>query len=184
MANELRTERLLLRRWKRSDREPFASLNADPRVMEHFPGCLSEVQSRALILGFEEHFDEHGFGLWAVEVPGVADCIGFTGLKVVGFEARFTPAVEIAWRLAAAHWGRGYASEAARAVLEFAFGPLGLDQVVSFTVPANVRSIAVMERLGMQRDGGGTFEHPALPVGHPLRPHVLYRIARDARRAR
>lgn len=184
MANELRTERLLLRRWKRSDREPFAALNADPRVMEHFPGCLSEVQSRALILGFEEHFDEHGFGLWAVEVPGVADCIGFTGLKVVGFEARFTPAVEIAWRLAAAHWGRGYASEAARAVLDLAFGPLGLDQVVSFTVPANVRSIAVMERLGMQRDGGGTFEHPALPVGHPLRPHVLYRIARDARAAR
>ena len=178
---ELRTERLLLRRWRRGDREPFAALNADPRVMEHFPGCLSQVQSRALIQGFEEHFDAHGFGLWALELPGVADCIGFTGLKVVGFEARFTPAVEVAWRLAAEHWGRGYASEAARAALAHAFGPLGLDEVVSFSVPANSRSIAVMQRLGMRRDPGGTFEHPSLPVGHPLRPHVLYRLARGDR---
>lgn len=178
-GNELVTERLLLRRWRRSDREPFAALNADPRVMEHFPGGLSEVQSRDLIRRIEEHFDTYGFGFWAVEVPGVADCIGFTGLKRVTFDAHFTPAVEVAWRLAAEHWGRGYATEAARAAVGHAFGPLDLDEVVSFTVPANTRSRAVMERLGMRHDAGGTFEHPALPVGHPLREHVLYRLARE-----
>jgi ribosomal-protein-alanine N-acetyltransferase len=172
---ELTTSRLRLRRWRRDDRDAFAALNGDPRVMEHFPGCLSPVQSRDLMRRLDEHFDRHGFGLWAVEVPGVAEPIGFTGLRRVDFEAHFTPAVEVAWRLAFEHWGRGYATEAARAALDFAFGGLGLEEVVSFSVPANARSLAVMARLGMRRDPDGDFDHPALPAGHPLRRHVLFR---------
>lgn len=172
---ELSTARLRLRRWRRSDREAFAALNADPRVMEHFPGCLSAVQSRDLMRRLEGHFEAHGFGLWALERLEVPGLIGFTGLSMPEFEAAFTPCVEVAWRLACEHWGRGYASEAARAALDFAFGELGLNEVVSFSVPANLRSLAVMERLGMRLDDRRGFEHPALPVGHPLRRHLLYR---------
>jgi RimJ/RimL family protein N-acetyltransferase len=175
---ELATERLLLRRWRKDDREAFAALNADARVMEHFPGCLSSVQSRDRMRRIEEHFELHGFGLWALERRDVAGAIGFTGLSVPDFEAEFTPCVEIGWRLAFEHWGRGYAGEAARAAVDFAFGELGLQELVSFTVPANARSLAVMRRLGMRLDDPRGFEHPALPPGHPLRRHLLYRLAR------
>ena len=170
------TERLVLRPWRPADRAPFAALNADPAVMEHFPAPLTREESDAMIARAEAHLDQHGFGPWAVEVRGGAPVIGFVGLVVPRFTAHFTPCVEIGWRLARAHWGHGYATEAARAALAFGFGTVGLAEIVSFTVPANVRSIAVMERLGMTRDPAGDFEHPNLPEGHPLRRHVLYRI--------
>jgi RimJ/RimL family protein N-acetyltransferase len=172
------TARLRLRPWRDGDLPAFAAPNADPRVMEHFPGTLSRAESDALVARNRDHFAAHGFGLWAVEVPGRAPFIGFVGLAVPRFEGPFTPCVEVGWRLAAEHWGQGYATEAASAVLAHAFGPLGLAEVVSFTAPANRRSRRVMERLGMTRLPAGDFEHPGLPEGHPLRPHVLYRLSR------
>jgi ribosomal-protein-alanine N-acetyltransferase len=175
---ELRTERLLLRPWRPTDRAPFAALNADPVVREFLPGLLARAESDAAVDRIEAHFAEHGFGLWAVEVPGETDFAGFIGLSVPKFEAHFTPCVEIGWRLAAEHWGRGYASEGARACLAFGFDQLGLPEILAFTVPGNARSRRVMERLGMTRDAAGDFEHPSLPVGHALRRHVLYRIQR------
>jgi RimJ/RimL family protein N-acetyltransferase len=127
----------------------------------------------------DAHFDRRGFGLWAVELLETRELGGFVGLSVPSFDAPFTPCVEIGWRLARLCWGRGYATEAARAALSFGFERLGLEQIVSFTVPANLRSRRVMERLGMHRDAAADFEHPGLPPGHPLRPHVLYRLDRE-----
>ena len=170
------TERLLLRRWTPADREPFAALNADPAVAEFLPGPLTRAESDALLERIEADFEAHGFGLWAVEVRASAALAGFVGLSLPHFEAAFTPCVEIGWRLAREHWGQGYATEAARAALDHGFGELGLREVVSFTVPANLRSIAVMQRLGMRRDPADDFDHPKLPAGHPLRRHVLYRL--------
>lgn len=167
----------MLRRWREDDKEPFAALNADPVVMEHFPATLSREDSDALAERIEAGFDEHGFGLWAVEADG--EFIGFTGLSVPRFTAPFTPCVEIGWRLARSAWGRGYATEAARASLEDGFGRAGLTEVISFTAVQNVRSQAVMRRLGMTHDPADDFDHPALPAGHPLRRHVLYRIRRQ-----
>lgn len=177
---ELRTARLLLRRWRDEDRAPFAALNADPLVTEFLPGPLSRADSDALVDRIEGHFAQHGFGLWAIEVPDAIPFAGFVGLAVPAFEAAFTPCVEVGWRLAAACWGRGYATEGARAALAFGFARLGLAEIVSFTVPANVRSRRVMERLGMTHDPADDFDHPALPDGHPLRRHVLYRVTRGA----
>jgi RimJ/RimL family protein N-acetyltransferase len=146
--------------------------------MEFFPNTLNRNESDAMVVRIQDHFARHGFGLWAVEVPGVADFIGFVGLSVPQFEAPFTPCVEIGWRLAFEHWGKGYATEAARAALDFGFQHLSLKEVVSFTVPANRRSRAVMERIGMTRNPLEDFDHPSLPEGHPLRRHVLYRALR------
>ena len=123
---------------------------------------------------------EHGFGLWAVEAVDVADFVGFVGFSIPGFQAHFTPCVEIGWRLAFEHWGRGYATEAARAAVDCGFRRFGLEEIVSFTVRANWRSGRVMERLGMTRSAADDFEHPRLLPGHPLRPHVLYRLKRPA----
>jgi len=176
LPREIRTARLHLRRWRPGDREPFAALNADPRVMEHFPSTLTRTQSDALAARIEAHFDRHGFGLWAVEIPGVAPFAGFVGLSVPGFESPFTPCVEIGWRLAAQHWRRGYATEGARAVLATAGeGPLP-GPIVSFTVAGNLPSRRVMEKIGLVHDTAGDFDHPALPEGHRLRRHVLYRM--------
>jgi ribosomal-protein-alanine N-acetyltransferase len=172
----LRTERLLLREWRAEDREPFAALNADPRVMQYLPAMLPRAQSDALARRSEQHFATHGFGPWAVEVPGVAPFIGFVGLVVPAFEAHFTPCVEIGWRLAAEHWGQGYATEAALASADYAFSALGLHELVSFTTPGNERSQAVMRRIGMTHDEADDFDHPRLPQGHRLRRHVLYRL--------
>lgn len=174
----LRTPRLRLRPWHDEDLSPFAALNADPRVMEHFAGTLDCGASDALAAGIRENLGQDGFGLWAIEVPQEAPFIGFVGLCAPNFDAPFTPAIEIGWRLAFAHWGQGYATEAARAVVAHAFGPLGLNELVSFTVPANTRSRAVMERLGMTHSPADDFDHPKLPEGHPLRRHVLYRLSR------
>ncbi len=176
---QLSTKRLLLRSWRDADLPAFAELNADPRVMEFFPALLTRAESDARVEKIREHFDRHGFGLWAVEVVGVAEFIGFVGLAVPAFEAQFTPCVEIGWRLAFAHWGRGYATEAAGAALDFVFQQLALDEVVSFTVPANVRSRKVMGRLGMTHSRDEDFDHPKLPAGHALSRHVLYRLPRS-----
>jgi RimJ/RimL family protein N-acetyltransferase len=174
---KLRTDRLRLRRWLPGDRAPFAALNADPRVTEHLPKGLSREESDSLAARIEAHFDRHGFGLWAVEICGAAPFAGFLGLSVPAFEAHFTPCVEIGWRLGAEHWGYGYATEGGRAALAFGFEALGLQEVVSFTVPANARSRRVMERIGMTCVPADDFDHPLLPAGHPLRRHVLYRVA-------
>jgi RimJ/RimL family protein N-acetyltransferase len=173
---QLATERLLLRAWRSEDLEPFAALNADPRVMEFFPSVLPCGESDALADRIARHIDERGWGLWAVEISGVAPFAGYVGLAVPRFDAHFTPCVEIGWRLAHEHWGHGYAIEGARAALAFGFTALNLDKIVSFTVPANLRSRRVMERLGMTRAEADDFDHPGLPVEHPLRRHVLYRI--------
>jgi ribosomal-protein-alanine N-acetyltransferase len=181
---EIRTARLLLRRWRSGDFDAFAALNADPRVMEHFPAPLSRSESDAAAARIAAHFDEHGFGLWAVEVVGGTGApvamIGFAGLARPRFELPTAagPCVEVGYRLAAEHWGHGYATEAARASLRFGFDELGLPEIVAFTVPANLRSRRVMERLGMHRDPADDFEHPLLPPGHPLRRHVLYRVSK------
>ena len=143
--------------------------------MEFFPNPLTRAESDGLVARIEAGFEAHGFGLWAVEVRGTGEFVGVAGLNRVGFAARFTPAVEVGWRLARAAWGNGYATEAGRAALSFGFERVGLTEIVSFTTVANRRSRAVMERLGMTRDPAEDFEHPSLPPGHSQRRHVLYR---------
>src|SRR5262249_6391839 len=160
---ELSTERLLLRRWRDRDREQFAALNADPVVMEHYPSLLTRAESDAAVDRIEASFDRRGFGNWAVEVPGVADFVGYIGLSVPAYDAPFMPAVEIGWRLDRRHWGRGYATEGARAALEFGFSKIGLHEIVSFTVPANVRSWRGLGGLGGTRVRSRGLRHPPLP---------------------
>ena len=169
----------MLRRWRDADRAPFAALNADPRVSEFLSKSLSAEESDALAERIEAHFEKHGYGLWAVEVPGVASLAGFLGLAVPRFEAHFTPCVEVGWRLAPAYWGRGYASEGARAAVAFGFETLDLEEIVSLTATGNLRSRRVMERIGMTRDPQDDFDHPMFPEGHRLRSHVLYRMKLD-----
>ncbi len=176
----LQTERLILRPWRESDRAPWRALNADPEVMAHFPAPLTAAESDHWFEVNRDRVDEHGWGLWAVEVAGGAPFIGFVGLAVPGFEASFTPCVEVGWRLAHDHWGRGYAPEAARAALAHGFGELGFDEIVSFTAVGNTRSRRVMEKLGMVK--AFEFDHPTLP-DHPLERHVLYGLGRDRAQA-
>jgi len=183
MVEALRTDRLLLRRWTAADREPFARMNADPRVMAHFSAALTREESDALADRIDAHFARRGFGAWAVEIPEVAPFAGFIGLAVPDFDAPFMPSVEIGWRLAAEYWGNGYATEGARAALAFGFDTLGLAEIVSFTTPDNLQSRRVMERIGMMRDPADDFDHPNLPAGHPLRRHVLYRITKEGGKA-
>ena len=165
-----------LRRWRPEDLEPFAALNADPEVMEHFPSTLSREQTSETMARIAKHYDRHGYGVWAVQVPGEAPFIGYIGLAVPSFQASFTPCVEILWRLARPWWGQGFATEGARATLACGFERLGLSEIVSFTVPANTRSRRVMEKVGMRYTED--FEHPRIEPGHPLRRHMLYRLAR------
>ncbi|MCM5679541.1 GNAT family N-acetyltransferase [Schlegelella sp. S2-27] len=179
---EFTTGRLRLRRWQDEDRAAFAALNADPHVMAFFPSTLSREQSDAVVDRLQAHFARHGWGFWAAELKATAQFIGFVGLNVPAAQLPCSPCVEIGWRLARAHWGQGYATEAARAALRVGFDRLALDEIVSFTALANLRSQAVMERLGMRRDAQ-TFEHPAVPAGHALREHCLYRLRRGWRPA-
>ena len=172
MAIALRTSRLLLRPWRNEDIAPFGKMSADSGVMEYLPPADDGWAARA-----RAHWDVHGFGQWVVELPDEASFIGVVGLGVVGYEAPFTQAVEVAWRLARPYWGRGYATEAARAALDHGFGELGLQEIVALTVPANQRSRRVMERLGMTRRPEDDFDHPRMPEG-PLRRHVLYRLSK------
>lgn len=178
----IRTERLLLREWRESDRDAWAAMNADPEVMEYFPSTLDREAADAAFDRLGGRLAEQGWGLWAVEHDGAF--LGFTGLNPVGFDASFAPALEVGWRLARAAWGRGFATEAARAGVAYAFDVLGVDELVSLTAVGNVRSRAVMERLGMTRDPADDFDHPSVPEGSPLRRHVLYRLPRPAGEAR
>lgn len=170
--------RLCLRPFRAEDAPALAALNADPRVMRHFPAPLTRAESDTFLFRITAHHRSRGYSLWAVEDRWRGDFIGLCGLLDVAFAAEFTPAVEIGWRLHPAFWGQGLAREAAERVLAHAFGPLGIPEVVAFTVPTNVASWRLMERLGMRPDGA--FEHPRLPWGHPLRRHLLYRLRRDA----
>lgn len=178
-APVLRTSRLCLREWRADDLEPFAQLNADPCVMKHFPNVLTRDESDAHARRIMARMEILDFGFWALEHAATNQFIGFTGLSAPSFSARFTPCVEIGWRLAAEHWGQGYVTEAARACLAYAFESLQLEEVVSFTVPANVRSRAVMERLGFRHNPSDDFMHPGLPSGHPIQSQVLYRLKSD-----
>jgi RimJ/RimL family protein N-acetyltransferase len=180
----LTTARLLLREWRDEDRGPFAELNADPRVAEFLGEPMDRAVSDALIDRIVARWAADGHGLWAVERVEDGRFLGFVGLAAPSFEAAFTPCVEVGWRLAADAWGRGYATEGARAALSFGFDDLMLDEIVSFTTVANVRSRAVMERLGMTRDSADDFDHPRIAEGIPLRPHVLYRLRRADWRVR
>jgi RimJ/RimL family protein N-acetyltransferase len=175
--NELSSARLLLRRWRESDREPFAALNADPCVMEYFPARLTRADSDQLIAEIESGFDQRGYGLWALELRATGEFIGFTGLDTPSFEAHFTPAVEVGWRLARSAWGQGYATEAGLTSVGFGFEEAGLGEIVSFTSASNLRSRAVMKRIGMTHDPLDDFDHPELQEGDDLRRHVLYRMS-------
>lgn len=169
------TKRLILRPWKQTDFAPFAQMNADPKVLEHFPALLTQTQSDALANRCMSHVEKHGWGLWAVELLDNAEFIGFIGLADVSFSAAFTPATEIGWRLSHKHWGKGYATEGAQQALLYAFETLLLKEVVSFTTLCNKRSQRVMEKLGMTHNPRDDFDHPKLPKDHPLCRHVLYR---------
>jgi RimJ/RimL family protein N-acetyltransferase len=171
----LESERLLLREWRDEDREPFARMNADPRVMEFFPATLTAAETDAMLERVHAHLARHGFGWWAAELKETGAFIGFIGLAVPYFEAHFTPCVEIGWRLSPEYWGRGLATEGAQAALRYGFEQLGLREIVSFTSTQNVRSRRVMEKLGMTHDPADGFDHPRIAQGHPLRRHVLYR---------
>jgi ribosomal-protein-alanine N-acetyltransferase len=173
---ERQTERLLLRRWRDSDREPFAALNADPEVMRHFPAVMERADSDAAVDRIEAGLDRYGYGLWAVERLDTGEFIGFTGVQWIPFEAHFTPALEVGWRLSRPAWGHGYATEAAREALRVAFTEAGVPEVVSMTTTANERSRAVMRRLGMTWNPADDFDNPRIPAGHPQCRHVLYRL--------
>ena len=175
----IQTKRLVLRQWNEEDLVPFAALNAAPNVMEYFPSTLSREESDSLARRMQSKMKEKGYGMWAVAIPGIADFIGFIGLNNEDkstFPAHFTPAVEIGWRLASPFWGKGYATEGAQACLKYGFETLNLEEIVSFTAVKNVRSRAVMERIGMHHDAKDDFDHPKLPKEHKLSRHVLYRL--------
>lgn len=172
----LTTPRLLLRPWQPSDLLPFAQLNVDPEVRRYFPSTLTRQESDQSVARYSAHIDRHGFGFWAAERRDNGAFIGFVGLDTIDFEVPFAPAVEIGWRLARAYWGYGYATEGAQASLRYGFEVLGLDEIVSITAVENRRSRAVMARLGMTHHPDEDFDHPALPHGHPLQRHVLYRL--------
>jgi RimJ/RimL family protein N-acetyltransferase len=173
----LDTPRLRLRQWRETDREPFAALNADSRVMEFFPSTLDRTASDAVVDILQSHIADHGYGFWAAELRDSGETIGFIGIQVPRAQLPFSPCVEIGWRLAHRFWGHGYASEGARASLRAGFETLNLSEIVSFTAANNIRSLAVMRRLNMQEDPV-TFEHPNVPPGSPLRVHRLYRLTR------
>ena len=175
---EFETQRLLLRQWRAADRQPFAALNADPIVMAHFPAARTREESDAMADHCEYLIKEHRWGPWATEIKATGEFIGCVGLNIPRDDLPVSPCVEILWRLAQAHWRQGFASEAARGALRIGFEVLGLPEIVSFTVPSNTRSRAVMERLGMQMDVA-TFEHPGVPEGHELRTHCNYRLSRN-----
>jgi RimJ/RimL family protein N-acetyltransferase len=177
----IRTDRLVLRRWRDPDREPFAAMNADPAVMEHMQGLMFRERSDAFIDRIEAHWDARGWGLWAVEVPGVAPLVGYVGLWPADYVTG-APMVEVGWRLLREHWGHGYVTEAAREALRFGFEEVGLQEIVSFTVPQNARSWRVMERIGLNRDPSRDFDHPNVDAAaYPaLVRHVFYALGHDA----
>lgn len=170
------TDRLIFREWEEKDRQAFARMNSDPMVMEYLPRPLDLSASNKLMDRFQAHFDQHGYGIYALERKEDGEFVGCTGLHNVEFEAAFTPAVELAWRLDYEYWGQGYGSEAGKAVINHAFKKLKLKRLVAFTVHDNERTTHLMEKLGMKKVEGGDFDYPTLPKGHPLGRFVLYEI--------
>ncbi len=179
VSNIIQTERLILRLWKSEDAQPYYDINQDPEVIRYLRGPLTIEQVQYFIFSANAHYDTHGYTLWAVELKETGELIGFIGLNYIDWKTLFTPAVEIAWRLGTHFWGNGYATEGARAVLKYGFMVLGIQKIVSFTVPANTRSIWVMKKIGLQRDENGDFNHPKLSLDHPLSQHILYKLIRD-----
>lgn len=175
MKNQLETDRSLLRHWRAEDLSLFAIINSDPKVMEYFPATMTEEESNNLASKINNHFEEYGYGLWAVEEKSSKKFIGFTGLSNTTFDAHFTPSIEIGWRLELNSWSKGYATEAARKVLDYALNKLNLAEIVSFTANKNTPSRRVMEKIGLNHNPKDDFNHPNLPVGHHLSSHVLYR---------
>lgn len=175
----IKTERLVLRQWRKEDLEPFAKLNADPKVREFFPGLMSCEECERSIKLMSDHITRCGWGFWAVSLIETDEFIGFIGLEDVYFQAHFTPAVEIGWRLAFDYWGKGYATEGAKAALAYGFETLNLDEIVSFTTVQNMRSRRIMEKIGMHHNSKDDFDHPKLAEGHKLRRHVLYRLKQN-----
>lgn len=173
---ELRTQRCLLRNWKDEDLSAWCEMNADTDVRKYFPTVHSKDEALAEAGRIRSAIAQRGWGLWALEIPGKLPFAGFVGLMLTGFEAHFVPCVEIGWRLSIPAQAQGYATEAARASAEFAFTKLELDEIVAITVPSNTPSRHVMEKLGMQHDASGDFDHPRITAGHPLQRHVLYRL--------
>jgi RimJ/RimL family protein N-acetyltransferase len=180
MVATIETPRLILRNWVDSDVDAWAQMNADPRVTEFFARTYTREVSESMARYMREQLELNGFGWWAVEIRGGTSFAGVVALQAVPFAAPFTPANEIGWRFSVEHWGRGYATEAARAALDFAFNTLEWPEVVAFTAAQNLRSQRVMERLGMTHDPRDDFDHPKIERGNRLRRHVLYRIARSA----
>lgn len=177
---ELHTKRCVLRQWKDSDVAAWCEMNADAEVRRYFPNVASDEQARGEALRRRDAIAQRGWGMWALEVPGVLPFAGFVGLAVPHYEAAWIPAVEIGWRLMRSAWGRGLATEAAQAALDFGFTRLALNEIVAITVPSNMPSRRVMDRLGMVRDNAADFDHPRIDAGHPLQRHVLYRKRRAA----
>lgn len=175
----LETDRLLLRTWRDDDLEPFFAINQDPQVMEFFPSLQDLETTQRLITRSKEHLKAHSYSLYACERKDIRAFIGFIGLMTPHFDAHFTPAIEIGWRLASSAWGKGFATEGARAILEDGFQRLELSEIVSFTAKQNQKSIRVMEKIGLKHDAKDDFDHPKLEEGHPLRRHVLYRLSKE-----
>jgi RimJ/RimL family protein N-acetyltransferase len=173
----IRTQRLILRPWRETDLELFAKLNADPKVMEFYNSVLTRNESDALAMKFQKEFKERGYGFWAIEVPGVADFIGYVGLNYWNLEMKFAPCIDIGWRLDSSFWGHGYATEGAEASLHYGFKMLGFSEIVAMATIGNTRSKHVMERLGMKTDPAENFEHPKVPKGDRLSWRVLYRLS-------
>lgn len=173
----LETERLILRKWKPGDLGPFSRINADERIMEYMLNPLTEEETKAYMDRISKHIDDNGYGQFACEVKNNGEFIGYVGLSIPRFEMDFTPCVEIGWRLASEEWGKGYATEAASAVIKFGFEQISLREILSFIVPGNMRSRRVAEKIGMKFDEKDNFKHPFVPEGHPLSWHFLYRIS-------
>ncbi len=176
MSIILETERLILREWQDKDIPAFAAMNQDPKVMEFFPAMLTPEETASRVDWQRRHFKEHGFCCFAVELKTTGEFIGFVGLAIPIFTAHFTPCVEIGWRIASPHWNQGYATEAAKSLLQVAFEKYGLTEVVSFTASINKPSIRVMEKIGMIRNPADDFDHPSIAKDHRLSRHVLYRF--------
>lgn len=173
------TSRLLLRLWKEGDIDAYYQINQNPDVLEFLPGALTRTEVKNFMARQNQQFVERGFALWAAELKETSDLIGFIGLNYFDYPVHFSPAVEIGWRLSSSFWGKGYATEGARKVIEFGFHQCHLQEIVAFTVPKNIRSQRVMEKIGMVQDMNGDFFHPKLPRKHRLAKHVLYRITSE-----
>lgn len=178
MTTIIETERLILRTWKKEDAATYYQINQDPKVIEFLlPTTMEQIND--FILAKNTQQQQNGYSLWAIELKETGEMIGFIGLNYTDWPAHFTPAVEVGWRLASQHWGKGYAPEGAKAALDYGFNKMGLKEIVSFTVPTNVRSIRVMEKIGLKRDLNGDFSHPKLPANHPLSHTILYRLTKE-----